>query len=107
MNTSGKAGWLERIAARGGHQIGDVHEVCLRVNDALADGDFEAVNGWLDIGADKMTPPVAVALFRFALPGYRYHPARLPSWSGALGRLRARLSALGIDADHKLRGLPE
>lgn len=77
-----------------------------RVDGALRAGRFGDVNRWLGLSKSlALAPLVAVGLFRFSTAARRKHPDRFPLWDDALHALHQRLEAMGIDADHKLRGL--
>lgn len=76
------------------------------VDGALRAGRFDDVNRWLELSKSlALAPLIAVGLFRFSTAARRKRPEHFPAWLGAITALHQRLDAMGLDADHKLRGL--
>jgi hypothetical protein len=88
------------------HEVSALVAVICHLDDAQQARDFAKVDAWV---AESVTldlaPLVAVAFFRYSTTARRKHPDQFPLWLGSLDVLRARLVGMGLDADHKLRGL--
>ena len=87
-------------------EIKGLDVVIKMVDGALRAGRFDDVNRWLELSKSlALAPLIAVGLFRFSTAARRKHPGCFPVWQDAICALHQRLEAMGLDADHKLRGL--
>lgn len=103
-----KDAWIYRLQSTStrAEEIKGLGVVINMVDRALIEGRFDDVNRWLGLSRSlTLAPLVAIGLFRFSTAARRKHPEHFPLWNDALHALHHRLETMGLDADHKLRGL--
>ena len=110
VHTTHQDAWLYKLqnTPTRSDEIKGLDTVAIKVDDALRAGHFEKVNRWIKISQSlTLAPLIAVGLFRFSTAARRKHPEHFPAWKKAIQTLYQKLKALDLDADHKLRGLPD
>ncbi len=109
-HTTHQDAWLYKLqnTPTRSDEIKGLDTIATKVDDALRAGHFDKVNRWITISQSlTLAPLIAVGLFRFSTAARRKHPEHFPAWKKAIQTLYQKLKALGLDADHKLRGLPD